>query len=159
MAEARHFCPDCGSIDLIFTRGRVLVSADQNAATTANCPNCTWSGTLSETIGAITSEQFWDVERVGRVLLRVVSRHGAGPIVQVLEFVGILPRIKTAPDDETPAERLRAYNTWVLSSRDLVMREIFTAAITAGFETAQKVAAHGVATGVRRQPTMIKDTE
>lgn len=139
MSEARYFCPDCGSIDLVVAASAVL-SVAGGSGSTAQCPNCEWSGALSETIGAVSSEQFWDAERVGRVLLRVVQKRAAGPLVQVLEFVGILPRFKTVDSELSEKDKtgLVAYNTMVQNCRDHVMREMFAASITAGFEAAEE---------------------
>ncbi len=141
MAESRHFCPDCGSIDIRAVDGSDLISTP--GSRTMECPNCSWKGPISDTLGAVSSEAFWDIERVGDVLIRVLAKHGAGPLVQVLEFVGLLPRMKTvsASDDLPPKEvldKLAAYNEIVQRCRDAVMREIFTAAITAAFEAAEK---------------------
>jgi ribosomal protein S27AE len=157
VADARHFCPDCGSIDLVHTP----------IAGNVKCPNCGWGGALSQTIGAVSREQFWDAERLAAVLLRVVTAHAAGPMVQVLEFAGILPRKIGALEVrgrevidggkrvvvETPEEmaeyiraaeirarspETKAHNARVQQMRDAVMRRIFEAAITAGFEEAER---------------------
>lgn len=144
MADARHFCPDCGSIDLdMTTKGGIITRPDTN---TARCPNCGWSGPVSKTIGAVTTEQFWDAERVGEVMLRVMAIHGAGPLVQALEFIGLLPRMKEVPpydllyDDGLPPPRQVAmkWNAEAQNSRNAVMQAIMEAAITAAFEEAER---------------------
>ena len=138
MAEARHFCPDCGSIDLVIERKYVTMSAAEDTGATAKCPNCSWDGALSKTLGAVSAEQFWDIERVGDVLLRVVQKNAAGPMVQVLEFAGLLPRLKQAPDEEVTAAMLADHNALAQQCRDIVMREVFEASITAGFAAAER---------------------
>jgi len=137
MTEARYFCPDCGSIDLVVEKSDVLTAAG-GSGSTARCPNCEWQGALSSTIGAVSAEQFWDVERVANLLLRVVQKNAAGPMVQSLEFVGILPRMKSAPDDQTSLENLESHNRVVQGCRDHVLREMFAAAISAGFAAAEQ---------------------
>lgn len=112
MAELRHTCPDCGSIDVVVSK--IAVAAD------AHCPNCDWNGPGSETIGVASREQFWDIERVGAVLLRVISRWGAGPMCQVFEFVGLIEK-----DDQ--------------KARNRVMQEATAACIQAAFEAAHAV--------------------
>jgi predicted RNA-binding Zn-ribbon protein involved in translation (DUF1610 family) len=174
MADARHFCPDCGSIDLQITRQFVLVSKEEDTGATAKCPNCGWEGPLSKTIGAVTSEEFWDIERVGDVLLRVVSRHAAGPFVQVMEFVGLLPRKKELreladelgypkdfPDlggEGDLREKLAKYNTMVDQMREIVLKEMLAASISAGFEAAEKVHREFAAkTKTRPHPMFLED--
>jgi hypothetical protein len=110
MAELTHSCPDCGSID-------IEVSA---IAGTAKCPNCDWEGDTSQTVGVASSEDFWDIERVGSVLLRVISKWGAGPMCQVFEFVGILDK-----DDK--------------EARDTIMQAASAACIQAAFEAAHSI--------------------
>jgi len=131
MTQARYFCPDCGSIDLNINIG---------ITKTASCPNCSWEGPLSQTVGAVTSEQFWDSERVGEVLLRVLATKAAGPVVQVLEFIGLLPRKKVAVAEltETEAEDLQRWNAAAQQARDAVMRSLMAAALSAAFEEAEK---------------------
>lgn len=132
MADARHFCPDCGSIDLVIDP---LVLAGAEASRNASCPNCSWQGTLSKTIGAVTSEEFWDAERIGDVLIRVIHMRAAGPLVQTLEFIGLIPRMKTAPADDIPDDKIDLHNELTQKFRDHVMRAIMEAAITAAFES------------------------
>lgn len=148
MAEARHFCPDCGNIDLVINKA-VLVGQTSSAS----CPTCSWSGPLNKTIGAVTTEQFWDADRIGDVLLRVMATRAAGPLVQALEFIGLLPRkkepvphlngeeISDAVGNSTQAEDREAiekHNKLAQAARDAVMQRIMEAAITAAFEEAER---------------------
>jgi len=110
MAEIHPTCPDCGSIDVETT----TITAE------AACPNCDWRGGSAETVGVASSEDFWDIERVGHVLLRVISKWGAGPMCQVFEFIGILEK----GDDE---------------ARDVIMQAASAACIQAAFEAAHAV--------------------
>lgn len=179
MADARHFCPDCGSIDLQITRQFILVPKEEDTGATAKCPNCGWEGPLSKTVGAVTSEKFWDIEGVGEVLLRVVSKHAAGPFIQVMEFVGLLPRKKTPQEfavelgiikegdlgndllgDEGFSTRFHAYNTMVDQMREQVVRAMLAASITAGFEEAEKVhRAFSARTGKQLHPLLQEERQ
>ena len=114
-AELRRTCPDCGSIDV--ETGSNIVSGG-NAL--ARCPNCEWTGVASQTVGVASSEGFWDIQRVGEVLLRVIAAHGVGPMCQVFEFVGLIEK----GDQE---------------ARDRIMRAASAACIQAAFEEAQEV--------------------
>jgi predicted RNA-binding Zn-ribbon protein involved in translation (DUF1610 family) len=139
MAEARHFCPDCGGIDIQIQRKHILLSEAEDTGATAKCPNCGWEGPLSSTVGAVTSEQFWDIEKIGEVLVRVVSKHAAGPFVQVMEFVGLMQKpLLELPADWTEAD-MRQHNELVASGREQVVKAMLAAAISAGFEEAEKV--------------------
>lgn len=143
MADARYFCPDCGSIDLEITEKSVIISPDAKEGH-AKCPNCGWEGSLKDTVGAVTSEQFWDFKRVGDVLMRVIARHAAGPFVQVMEFVGLLPKkYATAPvnpdGSSWSAKDLQEHNELVDLARERILRAMLAACITAGFEEAERV--------------------
>lgn len=156
MADERHFCPECGGIDLIFEDKLIShIRPGAKGATPAKCPNCGWEGVLSETIGAVTKEVFWDIEKISSVLLRVVAKHAAGPFVQVMEFVGLLPRKMSlilfakstgrVPSDHTgdvtDEQTIRAWReheTLVEESRDAVLKAMLTGALTAGFEAAER---------------------
>lgn len=157
MGEARHFCPDCGSIDIEIIN-RDLRDDKGNSLGRAECPNCGWKGALTQTIGAVSTEQFWDAERVGEVMMRTMAIHAAGPLVQCLEFIGLLPRKRYKPEDkldhhvnEESKKKYEAelalfndpstekWNAAAQRARDAVMRRIMEAAITAGFEEAERV--------------------
>lgn len=142
MADARYFCPDCGSIDLKIEQMALTAPAGTREC---ECPNCGWKGPISKTIGAATTQQFWDTQRVGEVMIRTMAIHGAGPLVQCLEFIGLLPKKLDVPkvgeDNDLSVEELQRrtkHNVAAQIARDAVMQEICTAAITAGFTEAQK---------------------
>jgi hypothetical protein len=115
MAELVRSCPDCGSID-VEVAGEVVIDPLKGAI----CPNCDWKGTVNETVGVASSEDFWTIERVGSVLLRVISKWGAGPMCQVFEYVGILEK-----DDQ--------------AARDVIMQAASAACIQAAFEAAHSI--------------------
>jgi predicted RNA-binding Zn-ribbon protein involved in translation (DUF1610 family) len=140
MVDARHFCPDCGGIDISVQRKHILISEAEDTGATASCPNCGWAGPLSKTVGAATTEQFWDINRVGDVLLRVVSKHAAGPFIQVMEFVGLLPKRLDldAPHELSYAERVK-HNELVDQMRSEIVKAMLAASISSGFEVAERM--------------------
>jgi hypothetical protein len=143
MADSRYFCPDCGSIDLEITEKSVIISPDAKEGR-AKCPNCGWEGTLKDTIGALTTEQFWDYKRVGDILMRVIAKHAAGPFVQVMEFVGLLPRKHPSPPVNPDgsvwsAADTQLHNELVDTARERILRAMLAATITAGFEESERV--------------------
>lgn len=87
MVEARYFCPNCGSIDLRVKAGDIITV---KGSSTATCELCGWEGPLKDTTGAATTETFYDIEKIADILLRVVSKHAAGPLSQAFQLVGLL---------------------------------------------------------------------
>jgi hypothetical protein len=86
----------------------------------------------------VTSEQVWDIERIGTVLIRTLAVHGAGPLVQSLEFIGLLPKMVEVPEgDDEAVEKARRHNRLAQAARDAVMQKICGAAVTAAFEEAE----------------------
>lgn len=152
MADARHFCPDCGNIEIQVHRKFVLLSEEEDTGATASCSNCGWNGPLSKAVGAVSSEQFWDFRRVAEVLMRVVSKSAAGPFIQVMEFVGLLPKRlgigefakMVAYEGADPAldtrliDQFKKYNDFVEQAQDGVVRAMLEGALTSGFAEAEK---------------------
>jgi len=141
MSEVRYACPDCGGIDLITTTVGSLITADgQSPNNNAECVNCGWTGKVSETTGFATTEKIWSIERIGIVLLRVMATRAAGPLVQALEFIGLLPRKFEEKESMTTEERVRVvmWNREAQHSRDAVMQRVCEKAITAAFEEAER---------------------
>ncbi len=141
-AEAHYTCPDCGSIDLAI-RGEGIKDSEGKSLARATCPNCAWDGNLSDTIGFATTETVWTVERIAEVLLRVSTKHAAGPIIQVLEFSGLIPKhMDEAPPPEQNQgrnwsdEKLKQHNELAQIIRDRVARRVFESFVTAAFEEA-----------------------
>jgi hypothetical protein len=128
--EARHCCPDCGSIDLVVT-SKGLLGADGKSLSRATCPNCAWEGPLKDTIGLATTEQVWTTERIAEVMLRVSSKHAAGPLIQLLEYIGLVPAMQEGTSSEA-----RGHNDIVQLIRDRVARSTFEGMVTAAFEEA-----------------------
>jgi len=135
-------CPECGCIDLE-VKGIGLVDAENMSMATASCPNCQWNGSTRDTVGMATTERLWTIERLGETMLRVSTKHAAGPIVQLLEFSGLLPKIL---DEAPPPEKndgkvwsdkdLKTHNELAQQMRDVVMQSIFESMLRSSFETA-----------------------
>lgn len=125
MRDVRYFCPQCQSIELEISKGLIIHAAEQGP--TASCATCAWEGPLKECLGAIAPEgaQFWDANKVANLLLLVVSKYAAGPLIQVMEHVGLLPRERNSDAEEL---------------RDELLRTIIGAAVSAAFEKAAELA-------------------
>lgn len=104
----------------------------------ASCPLCGWAGPASNTLGTITSESFWTSDRVLGTLLNTAIRTASGPMVQALEFMGLLPKILQEPTAEVPADRLKLHNTLAQECRDRVMRASLEALIVRALEEASE---------------------
>lgn len=118
MADVRRFCPTCGFIDLEI--GTIQVS----------CPNCSWTGTLEETVlAAESTEKFYGIEEIGSLLINVAATHAAGPLLQTMQHVGLLPRTDTPGKSEE-------YNAAAQAATDHVMRRILEGCVKAAFEAA-----------------------
>lgn len=137
--KTHYVCPDCGSIDMKVA-GRGILKADGTSTSTAVCPNCGWSGPLSETHGFVTTEDMFTTERLAGVMLRVVTKHAAGPLVQVLEFAGIIPKMMHKAQVHEGVvwtqDMVDDHDLIAQETRDTVMRKIFEATLTTSFMAA-----------------------
>lgn len=140
-----YMCPDCGFNELKI-QGEGLKGPDGESLATAECPHCAWEGPLSSTIGVLTTERLWTSKAIGDLMIRLVSRHAAGPMVQAYEFIGLLPQKRDAhaecPEGATPSEEdLKAvaeHNDLAQACRNHVMKAVFAAAVEAGFTAAEE---------------------
>lgn len=140
-----YMCPDCGFNELKI-QGEGLKGPDGESLARAGCPNCAWEGPLSATIGVLTTERLWTSKAVGDLMIRLVSRHAAGPMVQAYEFIGLLPKMRDAqaecPEGAVPSDEdikaVAEHNELAQACRNHVMKEIFTAAVSAGFTAAEE---------------------
>lgn len=130
--EVGYFCPTCQGSEL-----QLGTLADATGAVAADCMLCAWHGDTTQLIGALSPEnsQFWTGERIGNVMLMAMAKHGAGPLIQAMELVGILPRIPGVSTDP----RLQEEIVSAAECRNAVMQAVMGAAITAAFETAAQV--------------------
>lgn len=134
-----YLCPDCGFNELL-VRNQGLKGPDGESIATASCPNCGWDGPLRRTVGVLTTERLWTSKAIGDLMLRIVTRHAAGPMVQAYEFIGLLPRTQEIPEDGSDEEikAARDHNDLAQACRNHVMRAVFASAIEAGFEAAEE---------------------
>lgn len=118
MAEAAYFCPDCGSIDLVYEGEKALEFRESRI----RCTFCEWRGQGSEAYTAVSKKPFWNSERLSEVLIRVIAKHGAGPMMQVFKWAGLVEE-----KDELGMDR--------------IMQAAIGGCITAAFEAASMHAA------------------
>lgn len=126
--ETRHVCPQCANIELEVSEAQVI--ADGPSASKAYCPACQWAGPLNEVQLLASSDAMWDLQRTWNLLLVVMHKHGAGPMIQALEFLGYLPRELQAANEDVPEHALEAHNQLAQELRDKVSRAMFEALVT-----------------------------
>lgn len=133
--EITYFCPKCQGNEMVF--GSVRDAFD---TVSAACNLCKWSGRSDETVGAVSpaNVHFWNAEKIGNVMLIAMAKHGAGPLIQVLELLGIMPPIPTSAEGTMTARQLEEAQS-AQECRDRVMQAVVGAAVTAAFETAAEV--------------------
>lgn len=161
MTTQQQFCPKCAYIGVIVANGR------------AECPLCQWKGEARETLGAITTETFWDEKKVGDLMLVVLARHAAGPLIQALEHIGLLPRMITLPGAdlvEGTAEYSKArerfydpltpkWNEAAQVARNATMQAIMEASLTTALtEAVRQNKLFAIATDSQQHP-MIEQNE
>lgn len=135
MVSAKHACPDCGCLDLEIA-GKGIYDKDGGSLAKATCPICAWSGSLKDTVGIATSEALYDIETLAVSALRVVSKHAAGPLIQLFTWYGLIPPMLPKNTKLVPKDKVKEYNEVIQRIRDHVMRATFEAAITSAFNSA-----------------------
>lgn len=88
MTEVARFCPKCMSID-VEDKPTLLLEGSQPEM---SCLICGHTFTRAESVAAISGEGFWTIEKIANVVMMTVTRHASGPFLQVMEFVGLLPK-------------------------------------------------------------------
>lgn len=136
MATAHHACPDCGSLE-IELESELLVTGLRKA----KCGFCCWEGPAKDTIGLVTSETVWDIERIAMISLRVVAKHAAGPLLQLWKFTGIVPKELPITRKVTGPRRraAEAHNAKVSEIRDEVMRAALAGVLEGAWTAAQEM--------------------
>jgi hypothetical protein len=86
-ASAIYICPQCGCPDIEVAQSSLVLPAKERPT---RCPNCKWTGMLSDAAGIASTEKLFDTKAVLNLLLYVVSKHAAGPVAQALKFIGLL---------------------------------------------------------------------
>lgn len=130
-AQVAYFCPACQSIEVEITRPTILDPAKSNGGATFRCGLCGTTGDAVDLIGAVNTEQgreFWDAERVGRVMMRAGAKIAAAPMLQVLELIGLVPRIEGTEEEQASAQALR----------EAIVRETIGSFVEAAFLSAAK---------------------
>ena len=118
MAEAKYFCPNCASPELRVKGTKMEIKLRNSLkGLDAHCELCGWAGKVEDLVGAVSQEEFYDIEKVSSILIGVCSRHAAGPLCQALELIGLLEK-----DDQ--------------EGRNHVMRNISAAMVAAAFQSA-----------------------
>ncbi len=128
--EVQYFCPVCQSIELEFDVGGLrLVGPDGKPMSgKAKCQLCGWHGSSAEVVGALSenNQTWWTPERVANALLYGISKVAAGPAIQLLELIGLVPKIEGSEEEQSSARMVR----------EAVLKSILEAVVTAAFETA-----------------------
>lgn len=88
-ATALYICPKCGCPDLMVQSSALALPAKERKSV---CPNCNWAGSLADAAGIATTEKVFDTKAVLDLLLFTVSKYAAGPIAQVLQFIGLVEK-------------------------------------------------------------------
>lgn len=88
-ASTLYICPTCGCPDLMTKSSALSLPAKLRDA---QCPNCNWTGKLSEAAGIATTEKVYDTKTILNLLLYVVTKHAAGPIAQAFQFFGLVEK-------------------------------------------------------------------
>lgn len=117
------FCPDCQGNEIEVTPTPIITGGVENKA---KCLLCKWEGTIRDLLCAVgpSTEHMWNGERVANVLLYAASKYAAGPMLQVLELLGLLPQIKGSKEERASAENVRSE----------VLKAVLEAVTTAAFE-------------------------
>lgn len=125
-AQVAYFCPKCQNIDVEITQPRIIDVTKKNGGATFHCPLCGASGGADELIGALSPEnkKFWNTERIGQVMLRAGTKVAAGPLLQVLELIGLIPRVEVG----TPEQQADA-----LKVREAVAKDVIASFVEAAF--------------------------
>lgn len=121
--ELHYFCPKCQSPELLVERSPII--GGQNDA---RCELCGWHGPPEDLLATITPENasFWTGEKVGQALLVAAAKFGAGPMIQVLELIGLVPKITGSEEEQASAQFIR----------ELVIKDVLAGVATAAFESA-----------------------
>lgn len=99
---------------------------------------------MEDTVVFATTEKVYDANRVGEILIRVMSKYAAGPLIQALEALGLSP--KEADSDVT------GWNTLIAELRQDVLRSVLAATIEASFTAGVEAHAKAKEFLVRRYP-------
>jgi hypothetical protein len=124
--EVQYFCPRCQGLEIEIAAQAILTG--QLGDRQARCHLCGWTGTVEDLIGALspTGEVFWTSDRVASALLKGVTKFAAGPCVQLMEVIGLVPKIEGSVAEQQSARDVR----------EAVLKAVLAAVVTAAFEAA-----------------------
>lgn len=88
-ATTIYVCSACGCPDIEIAKSELNIPAKERKA---RCPNCKWEGTLAECAGIATTEKVFNTKTVLDLLIFVVTKHAAGPVAQVLQYIGLVEK-------------------------------------------------------------------
>lgn len=127
MTDLQYFCPQCCGNEVRVERPVLLGTGPGHA----QCPLCGWQGSADDVLATPTPDHktFWDGERVANLLIYAATHHAAGPLVQALEVVGLVPRVTGSEEEQRSALFVRAG----------VLKAVLEAVVVAGFEAAAKL--------------------
>lgn len=128
--DLHYFCPQCQSMELEIKRSMLV-----GGRSSASCKLCEWAGVPEELLATITpaSGEFWTGDKVANALLSAAAKYAAGPMVQVLELIGLVPKVEGSVEEQESAQAVR----------EEIVKAILEAVVTAAFETAaERTAQH-----------------
>ncbi len=137
--DMQYFCPQCQSIELDVERP-LLVDVDAGYAA---CHLCGWRGKPDELLAGLCPENadLWTSDRVANAMMLVAVRTAAQPLIELLEMMGMVPRVKGSEEEQRSAAHIRGE----------LIRIVLGAYIPAAFEAASRLSPEHFARFDRRQ--------
>lgn len=130
---SHYFCPQCQGPEVEVERLSLVVDIDKGPK--ARCPLCHWEGHRSDLLTTVLADdvaiqpRIWNGDQVANAMLYVASRYAAGPILQVLAQIGLVPPLKGLEQEYASAQNIR----------EIVVKAVIEAVVTSAFETAGKL--------------------
>lgn len=126
MSSVVIFCPQCLAPEVEVHQSPVIGGEEFVV-----CGLCGFRGAIADVMAIVSGrdETYWTVERVGNALLYGATRHAAGPMVQLLELIGLVPRIEGTSEQQASARLVR----------EGVMKAVLEAVVSSAFETAAQL--------------------
>jgi hypothetical protein len=127
MSGYQFFCPRCYGVEIaVEATGVQLVGVEPRGG--AKCLLCGWAGLRADLVAGITpaNHEFWTSDRVANALLTAAARHCAGPMVQILEMLGLAPRVEGDEEQQASAQHVR----------EGIVKAVLESVVTAAFQAA-----------------------
>jgi hypothetical protein len=124
--QIAYFCPKCQNIDVEVRKPAIIDPTKPSGGKSFFCPLCKTEGDVGELIGALNPEnkEFWTGERIGHVMTLGAAKVAAGPMLQLLELIGLVP---------DPHEGEADARQSALKVREAVVRDVISAFVEASF--------------------------